>query len=131
MPFTLQWLNEDEDILVVKYTGRWTWEEVGEVDVLSRQLYAAANGRVDAICDLTSSAWVPARYVENVNKLNEVAYPNLHLSVFIAGRLMHDLIRTYNDQFQEFPYGIAFADNMAQAIDLIMRDRQRTSGSGR
>lgn len=125
MPFTLQWLNEDEDILVVKYTGRWTWDEVVQADTKARWLYAAAERRVDAICDLASSAWVPPRYVENVDRLNEGLYHNLHLSVFIAGRLVHDLIRTYGDQFGRFPYQIGFADTMADAIDMIMRSREQ------
>ena len=130
MPFTLQWLNEDEDILVVKLTGRWNWGEVTEADVRSRALYRAANRRVDAICDLSSSAWVPPRYVENVSKLNEEPYPNLHLSVFIGGKLMHDLIRTYDAQFQRFPYKIDFAGSMADAIELIMLSREQANPDG-
>ncbi len=125
MPFTLKWLNEDEDILVVSYTGRWTWDEVGEVDVRSRELYGKANRRVDSICDLSSTAWVPARYVENVNRVSAVPYPNLHTVVYITGKLMRDLIQTYDSQFSRLPYKIAFADRMADAVDMIARDREK------
>ena len=130
MPFTFQWLNEDQDIFVTKYTGRWTWEEVAEVDGQARALYRAANHRTDAICDLSASAWVPARFVENVRKLTETGYPNLHLVVFIAGALMRDLIATYDSQFNPLPYRLAFAENMAEAIEMIHLDREQADPDG-
>ncbi len=123
MPFTLQWLNEDEDILVVTYSGRWTWEEVQEVDVLSRALYTAANKRVDCICDMMDSRWVPPRYVENVRSVSTEPYPNLKLVVYVVQPMMRDLITTFDSSFEKLPYEIDFADDSEAAFLRILRSR--------
>jgi hypothetical protein len=120
---TVDWFNEDHDIVVVTYTGRWSWDEVREVDAKVRALYAQVSGRVDCICDMSNNAWVPPHFVENVNALTEMAYDNLHLTVFLAPHLLRELITAYHEAFRRLPYEFTFAKTIAEAFELILQSR--------
>lgn len=126
MPYTIDWFNEDQDILVVKYTGRWTWDEVREVDAVARNLYIQAGRRVDCIVDMKANAWVPPNYVANVNDISAEGYTNLHLMIFLTHNMLRELISAYNSQFRPLPYAFEFADTMEEAFERILRSRGQT-----
>lgn len=123
MPYTLRWHNEDNDILVAKYTGRWTWEEIFEADEIAWRMYAEANKRCDGIVDMMDSRWVPPRYVENIREVSAKTYTNLYSVVYVVQPMMRDLITTFNDSFEKLPYQIAFEDTVEAAFLRIIRSR--------
>lgn len=131
MPYTIDWYNGDQDIIVVRCTGRWTWAEVIEADNMVRQMGKQSPYRVDCICDLSGSPWVPPEYTVNVEQITAVPYSNLHTVVFIARDLIRDLIKAYNQEFRPLPYRAEFAVNMDEAFRKILRSRRSNAPSER
>lgn len=127
MPYTLDWYNEDHDIIVVRCTGRWTWEEVWEADTKIRELAAKSDRRMDCICDMSSSPWVPPAYAQNVEEITEVPYTNLHTVVYIASEMFRALLGVYESQFKALPYSLEFATSMNDAFKVILHSRRKNN----
>lgn len=117
------WYNEDNDILIVRYNGRWTWEEAHAANAISHHLLQDTHGRIDCIVDMSATRWFPPRTVENIQSLSVEPYRNLELAVLVGESFVHDVLQTYLDNFGTLPYRLVFATSFKRAVGKILCSR--------
>ncbi len=123
MPYTLSWLNEDNDILVTVYSGKWTRDEVAEADQHVRNMLATTDKHIDGIVDMSATPWVPPRLVTQVTDLIVGPYANLHLLVYVSQSIFQDVMKTYHQDFKPLPFEVHFVRTFEDAFEAILRSR--------
>ena len=100
MPILIEWDNEPEHIIVVTYSGHWTWDDLEAADKTIRQMVDHAGARTHLIIDVTKNIWFPPDIAEHSDRIVSELDPRLGMIVLVGREInkeLMNLLATEND----------------------------------
>lgn len=126
MGVNIQWYDEDEKIILIRYGEHWTWEEFHDAAETSRQwAEQTPYERVDIIAYM-ESGFVPGKITRLVSSDNAVRNParNVGLIVLVTTNNLINMLATVTVRVipsTRFKYRLA--STIQQAERIIWLDR--------
>jgi hypothetical protein len=125
MTVHVAWDDVDCTIVRLRFSGRWTWEELQAAGIEAIQMILSRTSRVDFISDMMATSYLPPRYVETIQAMSSQTppLPNLGL-VVLAGP--HEAYASFfrRAQGDDTPLEIAQASSLEMAHRLIAQSRR-------
>jgi hypothetical protein len=121
MPVDTRWYDDTKKILVVRFSGNWTWEEGRINDEYLRALLGSVDHSVDIIMDVRESQTFPPMLRENTEQILDEPYENFGLSVVTGDRSYFDQIVATSQQIGGFHFDIDHANTIEEALAMIER----------
>lgn len=126
MAIEVNWLNEDQEILVVKYWGQWTAAESLEADSRIRALLKSLTDTVDLIFDLRKNRYFPPGLQANANAVvKQEPYHNLGIVVITGDALNNEMVHLAFANAGSDPVKFFHAETLKDALAIIQREKKR------
>lgn len=129
MPVTFTWYDKEQGLLLNKFVGRWTWQEVNEAMQNSYQM-ATEVIRVDVLVDLQQSDYaIPQGTIRHLPRLANAAtvnVPNWGISVIITdNRLVSILYGVASAVSIQVKHQYQLAKTTDEALRIIQQHREQ------
>lgn len=126
MPITHTWQDDEQTILKIDYTGRWTWDEFFAAADTGRELASSVEHRVDYILDMQNGT-VPSGGSTLTNSRTVMARRAANSGIFVI--LTNPFVKIMLNVFKNFDRqhgSIMFAAGSAtEALTIIAKHRQK------
>jgi hypothetical protein len=131
MAISIQWDNDDKQIIRGEVNGRWTWAELHNALEKTIEMMDSVSYKVDFILDVSHSRFIPGGATQAVQSVaTPQTHPNEGIKVIVGAnailRFAYEAYRRINQGMgknQEF----LFAKTQDEARDLITRERNASS----
>lgn len=109
MPIKTSWYDDQHHIVLQKFTGNWTWEELGQALKAMQELPDAAEGDFIVLNDMSETSILPRGNVLMQGKMVFKQSPaNVSRIVFVLNsqmiktfvRVVFDLMPSWRDRLQ-------------------------------
>ena len=121
MPITVAWDNPEHNIILMRFEGKWTWEELLDVEEVIIRHLDQTTRPLDFIVGMTTSGppsmGVPAQF-RQVGR--EITHPMLHKTVVVgASSLIEIYLRIFTSLQGEAGQKITVASTVEEAHALL------------
>jgi hypothetical protein len=117
-----RWHDDQKRIVVVRFGGKWTWEEGRINDEHLRALIESVEHSVDVILDMREVHTFPPNSVENAAQISEEPYKDkLGLCVVLSDRIFFELIAAIGQAIGGYHFDMDYAETMDDALVMIHR----------
>lgn len=124
MPINVFWQDEAQAIICTQFVGHWNMKQFQEAWLQGHAMVREKSGvQVDFVFDLERSVLIPPNFVRQFRELPFDATQNLGLTVFIGTDEHLVLLIDHIVRSLSYNLRVAFAEDMAQALALILDDR--------
>ena len=130
MGVTVEWYDEEKNILWNKFIDQWTWEElfVSEAELMA--LATQNSNRIDTIIDLTDADYlIPPQTITNfINMAHrfDVNLPNWGISVIVStNKLPHIIFSIVRKLSPATNKHYRIASSIEEAVTLIFNEREQ------
>jgi hypothetical protein len=121
MPITIDWLNEKQNTLHLKFVKPWTWDEYYPVSAKGYQMTESVSNRVNIIMDFSDSGgMLPPSALTHFKKAAQKAHPRRGAIVFVSKHMM--LTKSLANVVQKvtkMKTALLFADTLDEAKNII------------
>ncbi len=97
MPIETKWENDQKQVIICTYTGRWSLDEFYVTFNLCTQLMDSVDYPVNIVFDMQKSISLPDGFMAAIRSVSKKPHPNLGIMAIVgANRLVQiftDLIR--------------------------------------
>ena len=121
MPVDTHWYDDTKKILVVRFSGNWTWDEGRINDEYLRALLASVEYPVNIVMDVRATRSFPPDILDNAAMIMDEPYPNFDLVVVTGDRIIFDVIAAIAQNLGGFHFDIDHADTIEEALAMIQR----------
>lgn len=84
MSISVQWLNDDQNVIHFKYEGNWDWEEFYETLIQADQMRHSVEHLVHHIYDMNHSDPLPSGALSQFSILRKRDFSNLGISILVS-----------------------------------------------
>ena len=122
MSVDTRWYDDTKRILVVRFSGNWTWEEGRINDEHLRSLLESVAYSVSVILDMRNVHSFPPQSVENAAQITEEPYKdNFGLCVVLGNTIFYELIAAIGQAIGGYHFDIDHAETLEDALVMIKR----------
>jgi len=130
MPIQIDWLNEEHNIIYVRFLGKWNrYSYTSLVDTTNAMIETVSN-EVHLIHDFTQSQATPRDLLAGLQYANKQLRPNQGLSIYLnANSVIHAYVLMAKRTGLPATAHIYYANSKETAIELIEKKAPRTKTS--
>ncbi len=125
MPIAVEWLDSANNILLISYTGRWTWDDFYDADETMRREIDAVNGTAHLIIDVSKNVWYPPDMAENADIVLSTLDPRLGVIVLVGREINRELMSLLAEQHDVINSRYHFAYDLDNAQTIIYDNRRK------
>jgi hypothetical protein len=122
MPIDLAWKNEDHDIILRTYHGRWTEDDLNAAEANINAMIDSVGHRVDVITDIRNSNSFPPNVSGLFESYEARRHQRIALIVAVGREINLDLMLLLAEKYPDFPRHYAFAKSIDDAMEIITAD---------
>ena len=128
MPVTVSWDDQEPDVLLLMFEGRWTWDELFAAGGEVVEMASSRPRRVDVISDMFSAPYRPPHFEDKSNQLllNTVQPPNMRIVVLTVDAFQYTMFKSYATR-NDLSFCYAFAPCIDEGRELIQASRRGES----
>ena len=119
MPITVEWDDETRHIILITYSGRWTWDDFFESDTTVRQMIDKINVQAHMIVDVTKNAWYPSDMAEHADRIVSALDPRLGMIVLVGREINKELMNLLANENDIITSRYSFAYDIETAERII------------
>ena len=121
MPITIDWLNEKQNTVHLKFIRPWTWDEYYPVSEKGFQMADSVNHRVNIIMDFSESGGVlPPSALTHFKKAAEKAHPRRGAIIFVSKHmLLTKSLANVIQKLVKMKSALLFANTLDEAKTII------------
>jgi hypothetical protein len=122
-----QWHNPEHTIIEIKFSGRWTWDDLRAAKVVCEQLLDSVNYCVGIIINQGKANWIPGGYHANLREIIRPVHRNAgFIAIVSSSTLVRELFQVFRalNGHVKFKYGFAATIQEAQLILMTARYNQ-------
>lgn len=120
MPIDVYWYNAEQNILMIKVVGQWTWEDYAVTNKTISAMTSLIKHPYDSIADMTEAPTMPnGKMMESIGQGINTYPPNFRLSLFVRPpNVFKSVLTVLNTTMPTYPKRI-FADTVEEALSII------------
>src|SRR5687768_1714927 len=119
MPIDAAWMNDNQDIIVRTYHGRWTPDDLNDSDETISAMVDTVNHRVDIIADMRNSTSFPPNVGGMFDSYHSKRHPRIGLVVVVGREINYELMALLAQRYPDFLRYYAFASSLEDAEQTI------------
>lgn len=125
MPIYVDWSDTSDNILMISYLGRWTWDEFYDADRRMRQMIdTIVDGRAHLILDVSKNVYFPPDIAENADVVLSTLDPRLDVIVLVGREINRELMSLLAQDYDVINSRYHFAYDIESA-QAIIREKKR------
>lgn len=120
MPVQVDWLDNQQDIVILRFTGTWTWDEFFPARQQARELIQTVDHTVHIILDWTASdGRLPGNLISNLRRAAQQRLPNTGRFYILSSRyiLAKTLINMTARMSDRIP--LMFVDSIDDVVKAV------------